>query len=90
MNNTSGYAFFFGTGLISWASNKQPIVTIYSAEAEYVIGTSTACHAIWLRRILSDIPHEEKDPTIIYCDNKLSIALSKNHVFHRKSKQIYT
>ena len=30
----SGYTFHFGTGLVSWASKKQPIVTLSSAEAE--------------------------------------------------------
>ena len=30
---TSGYTFYFGTGVVSWASKKQPIVTLYSTEA---------------------------------------------------------
>jgi hypothetical protein len=88
--STYGYAFMFGTCLISWASKKQPIITISSTEAEYVAGTSVACHAVWLRRILSDLAHEENEPTPIFCDNSSTIALSKNHVFHRKSKHIDT
>jgi hypothetical protein len=78
----------FGTGLISWASKKQPIITISSTEWEYVAGTSAACHAVWLRRILSDLAYEENEPSPIFCDNISAIALSKNHVFHRKSKHI--
>ena len=79
-----------GTCLISWASKKQPIITISSAKAEYVVGTSLACHAVWLRRILSDLAHEEKEPNPIFCDNISTIALSKNHVFHCKSNHIDT
>jgi hypothetical protein len=41
---------------------------------------------MWLRRILKDMLHIEKDPTPIFCDNTSTIALSKNHVFHKKSK----
>ena len=44
--STSGYAFHLGTGVVAWASNKQPIMTISSIETEYVAGTSTACQAV--------------------------------------------
>ncbi|XP_059064826.1 secreted RxLR effector protein 161-like [Cryptomeria japonica] len=39
--STSGYAFHLGIGVVAWTSKKQPIVTISSAEAKYVAGTST-------------------------------------------------
>jgi hypothetical protein len=86
--STSGHVFHLGTNLISWASKKQPIVSISSAEAEYVVATSASCQAVWLRRILKDMSHTEKDPTPIFCDNTSAIALSKNHVFHKKSKHV--
>lgn len=41
-------------------------------------------------RLLSDLAHEEKEPTPIFCDNNLAIFLSKNHVFHHMSKHIDT
>jgi hypothetical protein len=54
---TSGHAFHLGTNLISWASKKQPIVSISSAEAKYVATTSSSCQAMWLRRILTYMSH---------------------------------
>jgi hypothetical protein len=84
----SGYAFHLGTGVVAWASKKQPIVTISSAEAEYVAGTSTTCQAICMRRILKDLMHNQEEPTTIHCDNTSTIALSKNHVFHKRTKHI--
>jgi transposase InsO family protein len=88
--STAGYAFHFGSNLISWASKKQPIVSLSSAEAEYVAATTAACHAVWLRRLLKDMGHAVKYTTTIFCDNSSAIALSKNHVFHKKSKHIDT
>jgi hypothetical protein len=88
--STSGHVFKQGTNLISWSSKKQPIVSISSTEAEYVAATSASCQVVWLRRILKDMSHTEKDPTPIFCCNTSAIALSKNHVFHKKSKHIDT
>lgn len=88
--NTSSYAFHLRIGLISWASKKYPIVTISSAKEEYVAAISAACHAVWLRRILNDLKHEDKKPTPIFFDKNSGIALSKNHVFHHKSNHINT
>jgi len=76
--------------LISWASKKQPIVSISSVEAEYVTATLASCQVVWLRRIWKDMSHTEKDPTPIFYDNTSTISLSKNNVFHKKSKHIDT
>ena len=53
--STSGYAFRFGNGTISWSSRKQPAVTKSSTEAEYVALSSATQEAIWLRRLMKDL-----------------------------------
>ena len=86
--STSGYIFHMGLGAISWASQKQPIVALSIAEAEYVVATTTTCQAIWMRRMLRSLCHEQVKCTTIYYDNSSAIALSKNSVFHKITKHI--
>ena len=75
---------------MAWASKKQPIVTLSSTEAEYVAIAAAACQAVWMRRVLNELLHDQNDATQIVRDNKYAIALSKNHVFHKHSKHIDT
>jgi hypothetical protein len=82
IKGTSGYTFHFGRIMVSWASRKQPIVTLSSVEEEYVVAKSAACQAVWIRRMLKDLLQEQKEPTTVFCDNHTTIFLSKNHVFH--------
>eukprot|EP00253_Pinus_taeda_P006714 PITA_06714 len=88
--STSGYVFHMGSGAISWASKKQPIVLLFTAEAEYVAATVAACQAIWMRRMLRSLCQEQAKGIVIFCDNSLAIALSKNYVFHKRMKHIDT
>ena len=49
---------------------------------------SAACEAAWLRKILQDIQQDSKTPTVIHCDNMSAIAMTKNPVFHSRTKHI--
>ncbi|KAG6392750.1 hypothetical protein SASPL_146975 [Salvia splendens] len=71
-------------------SKKQLIVTLSTCEAKYVAATFSVCHAIWLRSLLAELGWSQKEPTTICVDNKSAIALSKNPVFHNRSKHIDT
>ena len=53
--STSRYVFHMRSGVISWASKKQPIFTQSTIEAEYIAANAATCQAIWLRRILADL-----------------------------------
>ncbi|CAJ2635972.1 unnamed protein product [Trifolium pratense] len=86
--STSGYVFMYGNGPISWSSKKQAIVTLSTTEAEFVAAASSACQAVWLRRILDQLGQAQVGETVILCDNSSSIKLSKNPVLHGKCKHI--
>ncbi|KAH9685807.1 hypothetical protein KPL70_014105 [Citrus sinensis] len=88
--STTGFVFFMGDTAFTSMSKKQPIVMLSTCEAEYVATSSSACHAIWLRNLLKELGLPQEEPTEICVDNKSAIALSKNPVFHDRSKHIGT
>ncbi|KAK6123667.1 hypothetical protein DH2020_042591 [Rehmannia glutinosa] len=86
--STSGYIFCLGSKVISWSSRKQKTVALSSSEAEYTAITDAACQAVWLRRLLEDLQLKQAEATTIFCDNKSAILMTKNPVFHARSKHI--
>jgi hypothetical protein len=43
-----------------------------------------------MRRIITELLHEQQEQTHIFYDNKSVISLSRNHVFHKKTMHIDT
>ncbi|KAL5747588.1 hypothetical protein ACOSQ2_024885 [Xanthoceras sorbifolium] len=86
--STSGYVFNIGSGAVSWSSKKQSVVALSSTEAEYIALSAAGCQALWLRWTLQEMKCSQEKETMLYCDNNSAIALSKNPVFHGKSKHI--
>ena len=88
MRSTSGYAFSLGSGIFSWASVKQQSVALSTAEAEYVSAAEATSQAIWLRFVLKDFGEMQIDATPLMCDNTSAIAMTRNPVFHQRTKHI--
>lgn len=88
--STTGVFFFLGDNLITWQSQKQKVVALSSCEAEYIAATTAACQGVWLARLLAELKGEEADAVTLNVDNQSAIQLSKNPVFHDRSKHIET
>ncbi|KAI3790583.1 hypothetical protein L2E82_03728 [Cichorium intybus] len=52
--------------------------------------TAAACQAIWLQDLLGEIMNKVQDKVVLRIDNKSAIELTKNPVFHGRSKHIHT
>ncbi|KAG7599393.1 Zinc finger CCHC-type [Arabidopsis suecica] len=87
--STAGYVFYLGDSPISWRSQKQETVAMSSCEAEFMGGTEAAKQAIWLQDILSEITGNVCEKVMIKIDNRSAIALTRNPVFHGRSKHIH-
>ena len=76
--STTGYIFIMNNGVISWRSVKQNTVALSSTEAEYMALSNAAQEALFLRHLCEELGIEQKNPTIIHCDNQSAIKLANN------------
>ena len=86
--STGGLAFYLNESLVAWVSQKQKCVALSSCEAEFMAANAAACQGIWLHKVLNQISDESIGPVVLYIDNKSAIDLTKNPVFHGRSKHI--
>ena len=88
--STICYVFFMGSGTISWSSKKKSSTALSSSEVEYMVVTAPACQAFWLQRIMDDMNQTQVEATTIYCDNQSTIAMTKNSIYHSRTRHIET
>ena len=87
--STAGHIFYLGDSMITWCSSKQDTVALSSCEAEFMAGTEAAKQAIWLQELLSEVTKRPIEKVLIRIDNQSAIALTRNPVFHGRSKHIH-
>ncbi|KAK9080130.1 hypothetical protein SSX86_001805 [Deinandra increscens subsp. villosa] len=85
--SVTGYVFLLFGSIVSWKATLQGVVALSSTEAEYMALTEAVKEALWLSRFIAELGIEVAD-TCIKCDNQGAIALSKNGVFHERTKHI--
>eukprot|EP00253_Pinus_taeda_P005852 PITA_05852 len=86
--STSGGEFFMGSRLVSWCSEKQSLIALSTAEAEYVAAASCCTQLLWMMQTLQDFQITCTPYISILCDNTSAISISKNRVMHSKTKHI--
>jgi hypothetical protein len=84
----SEYTFLINRGAISWSSQKQELVTLSTAEAEYVAATHAEKEALWLQKLIHELFPSLIAPTPLYCDNQVAIKLIKDNNYHARTKHI--
>ncbi|GJP86547.1 hypothetical protein CLOP_g16558, partial [Closterium sp. NIES-67] len=85
--SSQGYGFSLGSGLISWRSTRSSSIALSFCEAELYAATMAAQEARWLTFLLEELGAPQRCPTI-WCDNASTIHLTKDAVFHGRSKHI--
>ena len=86
--STTRVLFFLGGNIITWQSQKQKTVALSSCEAEYIAAATASCQGVWLACLLAELKEEESGTITLKIDNQSAIQLSKNPIFHDRSKHI--
>ena len=63
-------------------------MALITVKTEYLVACSAICEVVWLRNLLYNLLDLELEVTCIFCVNQSCIKLSKNLVFHDKSKNV--
>ena len=75
--NHAGFVTFNNHGLISWRSKLQSIVTLSSAEAEYIALADMIYEVKYLRELARGLGFAQTEPTLIYEDNRAAIMVAE-------------
>ncbi|SCZ94936.1 BZ3500_MvSof-1268-A1-R1_Chr11-3g03491 [Microbotryum saponariae] len=85
---TIGYAFLYAGGAISWSSRLQSRVADSTCDTEYLALSHAGKEAIFLRQLFGELGLPSSAPTLVLGDNQGANALTKNPVFHARTRHI--
>jgi len=83
-----GYAFLIDGGAVSWMSCKQKLVTLSTAEAEYVAAMHAVKECIWLHCLIGELFPSLITWTTLHCDNQAVLTLAVDDNYHACTKHI--
>jgi Reverse transcriptase (RNA-dependent DNA polymerase) len=86
--SVGAYLVKIGDGVVSWKSKKQTCVALSSTEAEYMALCQASKESVWMTDFLGSLGVTLHGPAVLNADNQGSIALTRNPVFHDRSKHI--
>ena len=86
--STTGYLFLMPNGCISWNSKRQSTIALSFTKVEYMAATQAIKEAIWLCRLMKDMDYPQTRPTVLFGDNQGCISLTKNPIYHARTKHI--
>lgn len=89
--STTGFVVRIGDSSVIWCTKKQKTVSLSSAEAEYMALAAVVQEVKWVNQFLCELlmPYVKLSLCIsVYVDNQAAIMISKNDVYHDRTKHI--
>jgi dsRNA-specific ribonuclease len=85
--STTGFIMFYGSGPITWASNKQKTVATSSVEAEYIAAATCVAQLKFVRTLIEELL-ERKIKVTLHMDNTSAIRMIKSGQLSTNSHHI--
>ena len=86
--STSGHIMMLAGGAVSWRSKRNPIVTLSTAESEFVSASKCGQETCFLRMMLEHLGCPQRKPTIIFEDNEACLLMSQDPIHAQRTKHI--
>jgi hypothetical protein len=87
-HSMSGYTVLLHSSPVVWSTQKQTIIALSTAEAEYIALTVVMCEILYLQALIAELYEANIPPISVYCDNQGAVALTTNNKFHARTKHI--
>ena len=91
--SVGGFLVRLNGDVVSWQVKKQSTVALSSTEAEYMQMTQAAKEIKWFLNLFTELFQISQSQNYVpqstlYCDNQSAIELSKNDLYHDRTKHI--
>ncbi|GJX10007.1 RNA-directed DNA polymerase, eukaryota [Tanacetum coccineum] len=83
----TGYVFMVHGCVMSWKATLQHVVALSTTEAEYMALMEAVKESIWLKGLLIELGVNLR-LVVVNCDNQSAIHLSRNAMFHKRTKHV--
>jgi hypothetical protein len=87
-HSMSGYTVLLHSSPVTWSAQKQTIIALSTAEAEYIALTMVMREILYLQALIVELYELVIPPIAVYCDNQGALALTTNNKFHARMKHI--
>lgn len=88
--SNSGFVVMVNGGAVAWCSRKQSLVSLSSAEAEYIAVTETVKEMLYMERLMRDFDITTTHPLTIFTDSQSCINMLENQRASNRTKHIDT
>ena len=87
LDRRKSLVFTVGSCAVSWKTTLQPVVAMFTIEAEYMAIAEACKESVWLKDLFVELCGVDSCIDL-FCNNQSAICLTKDQMFHERTKHI--